>query len=1070
MNLNGNTVTVPNSALNNSNVTISGGYALALTNDITPPKSVAEGWTLNGSTATYKNSSVTAGYSISNNQIIYTPNSGGEVLITVNGVKSTDGLAIDKTNKKVTVANSALNQSAVSITGSDWTLAVANDVNQPETTAASWSIVGMTATYIAASIKAGYQLVNNQIIYTPNIGGEKLITITGVKSLDGIAPNGNTIKISNASLNQTTVTINDGYTLELDHDVNLTKSTDAQWKLEGTTAKYKDKSTTAGYSIVNNQIIYTPDSGGKDLVIISGVKSTSELAIDTTNKKVTVANDSLNKSTVTISNGWTLDVANDVTPPEKTEEGWKLEGTNKAVYKTEQTSAGYKLLATNQIVYTAESGGETLATVTGVKSTDGLTINKATKKVTVSAAALNKKTVTISNGWKLGLTNDAKRSTSKAWGLSKTTATYKQTTTAGYTLANNAITHSEKSTKTLVTVKGLKSGLKVTNGKINGVSISGKVVTVKATALNNSNVTIIGDGYTLKLPTNVKPPEDKKAAWSLNGSTAIYESSHKTAGYTLADDKKSITYSAATPSTTLATVKGAAATQGLSLVSNGKITLKKSALKSKITVSGGDEFDFAADYKNATITGSEKADTITARGSKLSIVGGKSDDTFKILGSNNSVKGGKGADTFIFSSGKSNVVTDYAAEDKISITSGTVKASASGNDVILSAGKGKITVTGGKGKVISYSDKNGEHTYLAKSDVTITDETTIKLLKNYTGDDFNVAGYGNSIQTIDASAVVHEINITGNGNANQIIGSSQNDVIIGGKANDTLTGGSGADIFVWSKGDGDDVITDYAGEDKISITSAKVSKITISGNDVIFRVGTGNKITVKGAKDRLITYIDSSGKEKYSPKVRGSTFTKGTEVKLLPSYAKESFSVDDNIKTIDASSVARDLVITGNAKANLILGGFGHDTIIGGKNNDTLYGSDGDDVFVYNNGDGNDLIVDYGSGDKISLAAGSISSDSIKGDDYVFTVGANKITLKNAANKEITVINSKGTEKTYNKLSGNVAWFLEDDNNFSTDNELSDLVETKTYLPAAQIETSTDFVKEDTFITYTGKK
>ena len=501
-----------------------------------------------------------------------------------------------------------------------------------------------------------------------------------------------------------------------------------------------------------------------------------------------------------------------------------------------------------------------------------------------------------------------------------------------------------------------------------------------------------------------------------------------------------------------------------------------------------DDFDIAkyGDYKNSvkTISGAAVAYDISITGNKLmnKIIGGDGNDTLIGGKGNDTLTGGEGADVFVYNKGDGlDVITDYTSDDKISLAAGLLEdISVSGSDVVFVLDGGKITVKDAKDKVISYDDGSKQFTYPQTVNLSGTKAT---ILETYLNDNFNADDYKSSLKTIDAAQVPHGLRITGNKLANKITGSEEddyidggaskdtiiggdgNDTIIGGKGNDSLKGGAGADVFVYASGDGNDIITDYSSEDKISISSGKVSSKKTSGNNVIFTVGSG-KISVKGGKSKLITYVDSTGVNYYPAAPDNNVLVNDTTVTLLKNYAEQNFSADDyddNIKTIDASSVARDLVITGNAKANVILGGFGHDTIIGGKNNDTLYGSDGDDVFVYNNGDGNDLIVDYGAGDKISLASGSVKSSAVKGDDYVFTVGANKITLKNAANKSITVVNSKGAETTYNQ-QGNVAWFLEDDNNFSTTNELDSLIETKTYLPA-QID-FVDSFKENSFVTY----
>ena len=71
------------------------------------------------------------------------------------------------------------------------------------------------------------------------------------------------------------------------------------------------------------------------------------------------------------------------------------------------------------------------------------------------------------------------------------------------------------------------------------------------------------------------------------------------------------------------------------------------------------------------------------------------------------------------------------------------------------------------------------------------DGKSISLGGNYLDDDFDVTGYGKSIQTIDASAVLVDLNITGNKLANVITGTSEDDYIDGKAGKDFIDGGAG---------------------------------------------------------------------------------------------------------------------------------------------------------------------------------------------------------------------------------------------------------------------------------------
>ncbi len=438
---------------------------------------------------------------------------------------------------------------------------------------------------------------------------------------------------------------NDTYSKEtVDSDIIVTVG-DGKITLQGAATLSKvniegiDKTVEENSWTLNNSTA-TYGTSNETLITIKGVKSLKGISLSGTT--VTVAKSSLNAEKVTISDGYSLKLADDVTKP-TTKKAWSLKSST-ATYK-QTTTAGYSL-ANNEINYTKKAT-TTLATVKGVKSIDGLKVSGTT--ITVSKASLNAKNVTVSDGYTLKLGSNVTKPTVKnaAWSLKSTTATYKGTSTAGYTLASDSksITYSKKATTTLATVKGVKS--------IKGLKVNDKVITVSKASLGTSKITLSGDGYTLKLGSDVSKSTTKNA-WSYSNSTATYKQT-SSAGYSLATNSKSITYSKTSATNTLATVKGAKSKSGLS-VSDNVIILKNSALSNKVTVSGSYEFDFASDYKKATITGSSSSDTITARGSNIKLNGGAGADSLSGGSSNDSINGGAGNDVIYGNKGKDTLV------------------------------------------------------------------------------------------------------------------------------------------------------------------------------------------------------------------------------------------------------------------------------------------------------------------------------------------------------------------------------------------------------------------------------
>ena len=475
----------------------------------------------------------------------------------------------------------------------------------------------------------------------------------------------------------------------------------------------------------------------------------------------------------------------------------------------------------------------------------------------------------------------------------------------------------------------------------------------------------------------------------------------------------------------------------------------------------------AADHDIA-ITANKLANVIIGGAGNNTLIGGKGNDT---------LTGGDGADVFVYNKGDGNdKILDYTEEDVIQFTSGTVTAMTSGNNVIFTVKEGKTTgyvsVVGGKDHVITYEDSEGTKLYPAKPLTLNADGTAATLLKNYRATSFDantnayVAEYADILETIDGSAVTHKIEITGNDNANDIIGGSKNDTLIGGKGNDTLTGGAGQDIFLYNGGDGKDVITDYNEEDVIQIASGKITTIKNSGKNVVFTVGTGS-ISVLGGKGKVITYVDPDGVERTYP---STTVVSGETVTLTEKYYASKFDINDydelsDIRNINATAVTGDLEIIGNSKANKIYGAAGDNTIEGGKGNDTLFGGDGANVYVYKNGDGNDLIVGFGSNDMVSISSGTMSGDvRVNGETVIFSVGKGKISLQGAADEQITYwYDGEKHTAIYpsNGYGSDDVFFYSDDADFGGGNDLSAIVQTKAAYSVAQADYSTSLVPKN---------
>ena len=465
------------------------------------------------------------------------------------------------------------------------------------------------------------------------------------------------------------------------------------------------------------------------------------------------------------------------------------------------------------------------------------------------------------------------------------------------------------------------------------------------------------------------------------------------------------------------------------------------------------------DVENISFTGSPGSEKITALGQNVSINGGKGNDTLK---GGATMTGGAGTDVFVYAAGNG-TITDYTAgTDKVSLSGKTLSEASitfSSKDVVLNYGtNAALTIKNVKGKKITFAENKTTTQYIiGEKAIFNSGKTSATLLPATT--QFDSTAYPELI-TIDGAKAPKAVRIIGNAKANKIYAGAKGSTLLGGAGNDTLWGGAGVDVFAYALNTGNDVIQNYtSGQDKISLgAGASLSSFSVNKTgDAVLKVGS-NTLTLKkstgediASHGKQITLIDGSGYTSTKTYFTDKTVA-GDGVTLNSTFSGSSLAAGTGIITLDAQNVAKALKLEGNALANtiyggskadtiygkdgndfidagagndsisggngndllwggagkdLLNGGAGADTLWGGTGNDTLTGSSGADLFIYSAG--NDTITDYASEDKISLAS-AISKATVKSSNVVFTIGKNTLTLKNAKGKQLTLIDSSGTE------------------------------------------------------------
>jgi len=218
---------------------------------------------------------------------------------------------------------------------------------------------------------------------------------------------------------------------------------------------------------------------------------------------------------------------------------------------------------------------------------------------------------------------------------------------------------------------------------------------------------------------------------------------------------------------------------------------------------------------------------------------------------NNTLFGGLGNDALTGGSGN-NILVGDAGDDQLL-----------GSDLVdvLDGGTGADVMTGGLGNDWYYVDNVG--------DVVNESNPNEGRDRVYSSISFALTGTAAGVEDAFLTGAAN-LNLTGNGLANQLTGNSGNnvldgglgndvldgglgnDTLIGGAGNDSLIGGGGADVFVFAGNFGRDTIRDFvATEDRLDLRALGIDSAaelmpyaSNSGSNLALNFGSGNQITI----------------------------------------------------------------------------------------------------------------------------------------------------------------------------------------------------------------------------------
>jgi Ca2+-binding RTX toxin-like protein len=272
------------------------------------------------------------------------------------------------------------------------------------------------------------------------------------------------------------------------------------------------------------------------------------------------------------------------------------------------------------------------------------------------------------------------------------------------------------------------------------------------------------------------------------------------------------------------------------------------------------------------------------------------------------------------------------------------------------------------------------------------------------------------VDTLNGSSGEDEINglagadtLNGNGGNDIIDGGANNDTLSGNAGSDYLKGGTGSDTYIYTQGDGEDIILeDDEGSDTDTISFAAgidIGDLTftrISNTGLLIEIDNG---TYTGSITIENQFNFSSGKGNVERLLFSDTSTYNLEA---AAYTLTGTSGNDTLYGIVAGKggTGVDTIYGGDGNdtikgygpnetdnnANTLYGEGGNDDIDGGNAVDTIYGGDGNDVISGNGG--NDLLDDGAGNDLVNGGTGNDTYYYTSGNDvYNETSGTESIVL-----------------------------------------------------------------------------
>jgi len=389
----------------------------------------------------------------------------------------------------------------------------------------------------------------------------------------------------------------------------------------------------------------------------------------------------------------------------------------------------------------------------------------------------------------------------------------------------------------------------------------------------------------------------------------------------------------------------------------------------------GDDRITTGDY-NDRIWGDIGNDSITSGAGDDNLSGGADNDSLEAGEGDDTVNGGSGDDTVGAGNGNNRLVGGSGNDSLVS---------GSGEDVLYGQA-GDDTIRGGSGNDVYYGGSGND------------------LIEDIRRTYYSYSSYNRDSDTID-----------------------------GGWGNDTLKGGGGEDVYIFNRGYGNDLVSDYS----FIGLAYQVDRVNSGGNNdtVVF----GNNVTQSNltwdfnGKDLIFSLSDSPDDsltiENYANSfyyIENIQVEDGqlTAEEIIGLQTWRDTSNNNSLSWLRSSisyqGLAGDDTITAGDYDNRLWGNYGDDIITSGSGNDLLFGNVGNDKL--NAGDGNDTLDGGDGDDTLGAGNGNNKVNGGVGNDSLFA-GSGNDTLDGGAGND-----------TLNGGYGNDAYFGGAGNDLLSDN------------------------------------